>query len=616
MKYEIKNGAVTLDGNTILEEINIEIVDKIKIGIVGKNGAGKTTLLKALIDNSLLEEGVGEDKFQIIKMGNVNIGYLEQITFNNESITMSEELTNVFQDLLKIEKKLEYLSNNMSSDYKLIEEYTNLEDNFKLLGGYNYHKEIEVMINKFGFSESDKSKPLSNFSGGQRTKIALMKLLLSKPSILLLDEPTNHLDIDAVEWLEDYLKKYKQAIIIVSHDRQLLNNIVDVIYDIDYGKTTKYVGNYEHFEKEKKSTYELLLKNYNAQQAEIKRLRAIYERFRFKPTKASMALSKLKQIERMDIIDRPNSIETKTFHTNIDNILKSSQVVIKCEDLTIGYDKPLANITFELERGKKLGIIGKNGTGKSTLLKTLNKLIEPLSGNIIYGNNLNIAYFDQNLSTLDSKKSILENFQNSFSDLSIEECRRALGSFLFKGDDVFKNVEVLSGGEKVRLELCKVFYSKPNLIILDEPTNHMDIVGKEHLEDILLNYKGTLIFVSHDRYFVNKIADSLLIFKDNEVEYYPYSYQDYKEKENIEVINSKPKSITKKKKNNYNINKEIKRLELEIDKIEKKIKELKDSLYNEEVYSDYNKVNEINKTIEELNNKLNELNSKWEELMK
>lgn len=618
MKYQIKNGSVTIESNTILEEINIEILDRSKIGIVGKNGAGKTTLLKTLINNELLDEGIGEEKLTITKTGNINIGYLEQINFTSENNTMIEELTNSYKELINIEKKLEKLVNTMNNNYNLIEEYTNLEETYRLLGGYTYKKEIEVIINKFKFSESDKYKKIKSFSGGQKTKIALMKLLLSKPSILLLDEPTNHLDIETIEWLEEYLKNYKSAIVLVSHDRTFINNIVNIIYDIDYGRVVKYSGNYEYYEKEKQKNYEKLLKNYLYQQKEITRLTNIYKRFRSKPTKAKMALSKLKQIERMDIIEKPNNIEEKTFSTNLDNIAKSGRIVLTTKNLVIGYDKPLVEVNIELERGRKLGIIGKNGTGKSTLLKTIYKRITPLSGTFNYGTNVSIGYFDQNLSTLNNNNTVLEEFHNTFPMLSEEECRNALGSFLFKGEDVFKKTCILSGGEKVRLELCKILYNKPNLLILDEPTNHMDIVGKEHLENILEKYPGTIVFVSHDRYFINKVADSLLIFKDNKVEYFPYSYKEYLEKRNNTIYNKKnnisPKKESKKI-NTYNINKDIKRIEQDITKLELEIKKLNKELYQEDNYNDYIKINKINNEINKKTKELEELNNKWEKLI-
>ncbi len=616
MKINIKNGAVTLGINTVLEEVNIDINDHDKIAIVGRNGAGKTTLLRAIINPSMFEKGLGEDDFNVTIMGKFKIGYLEQITFSSDSITLIEEVKKVFSDLISLESRINNLVAEMNTNNspKVIEEYTELLENYKLQGGYSYQKEYESLLKKFGFNDLDKNKMLKEFSGGERTKITFIKLLLSKPDLLILDEPTNHLDIKTIEALEDYLKDYPKTLIIVSHDRMFLDNIVDTVYEIDYGKTYKYKGNYSNYEKEKKLRYEKTLKDYEFQQKEIKRLRSIYERFRFKPTKAKMALSKLKQIERMDLIEKPRKEDLKTFQTNLKEITKSSQMVMNLKDLSIGYDRSLATLNLEILRGEKLGIIGENGIGKSTLIKTLAGLIKPLKGDILYGTNLKIGYFDQNLAMQNNDNTVIEEFRCELPDLSYEEARKALGSFLFKDDDVDKKINVLSGGEKVRLQLCKIFYHKPNVLILDEPTNHMDIVGKEHLEDILKEYTGTLIFVTHDRYLVKKVASSILAFENNEVKYYHYGYEEYLEKRKDVKEEVKPQK-EKIKVNTYNLNKEIKQIEKEITKGEKELKELKESVYKEDVYSDYEKLKEVNKKIEDLEKNLKNLNKTWEELL-
>ena len=616
MKINIKNGAVTLGINTVLEEVNIDINDHDKIAIVGRNGAGKTTLLRAIINPSMFEKGLGEDDFNVTIMGKFKIGYLEQITFSSDSITLIEEVKKVFSDLISLESRINNLVAEMNTNNspRVIEEYTELLENYKLQGGYSYQKEYESLLKRFGFSDLDKEKTLKEFSGGERTKIAFIKLLLSKPDLLILDEPTNHLDIKTIEALEDYLKDYPKTLIIVSHDRMFLDNIVDTVYEIDYGKTYKYKGNYSNYEKEKKLRYEKTLKDYEFQQKEIKRLRSIYERFRFKPTKAKMALSKLKQIERMDLIEKPRKEDLKTFQTNLKEITKSSQMVMNLKDLSIGYDKALATLNLEILRGEKLGIIGENGIGKSTLIKTLAGLIKPLNGDVLYGTNLKIGYFDQNLAMQSNDNTVIEEFRSELPDLSYEEARKALGSFLFKDDDVDKLINVLSGGEKVRLQLCKILYHKPNVLILDEPTNHMDIVGKEHLEDILKEYTGTLIFVTHDRYLVKKVASSILVFENNEVKYYRYGYEEYLEKREDAKKEVKPQK-EKVKVNTYNLNKEIKQIEKEITKGEKELKELKESVYKEDVYSDYAKLKEVNEKIEDLEKNLKNLNKTWEELL-
>ncbi len=620
MNIKIRNGAVTIGANTILEEVNLDINDKDKIAIVGRNGAGKTTLLKALITPTMFESGVGEEKFSITTLGKFKIGYLEQITFKDEEVILIDEVRKSFSHLIEMEKRINNLTANDLQDLNAINEYTELMENYKLLGGYSYKKEYEKLLNTFGFKEEDKTKKIRDFSGGEKTKIAFIKLLLSKPDLLILDEPTNHLDIATIENLESYLKDYPGTLIIVSHDRLFLDNIVNIVYEIDYGRVYKYKGNYSYYEKEKNIRYEKTLKDYEYQQKEIKRLRNIYERFRSKPTKASMALSKLKQIERMDLIEKPREEDLRTFKTNLDNLVKTSEIVMSLKDLSIGYDKSLATINLEIRRGHALGIIGENGTGKSTLLKTLSKIIPPYAGEVCYGHNLQIGYFDQNLAMQDNTHTVLEEFREYVPNLNYEETRRALGSFLFKDDDINKKVNVLSGGEKVRLQLCKILYNKPNVLILDEPTNHMDIVSKEHLESILKSYPGTLIFVSHDRYFVRKIATELLVFANNEVTYYPYGYQEYEEKKAKEIIEDNHEVKVKETKVNSNElrnrEKELSKLEKSIAKKEQEIKELKNSLFNEDVYSDYQKVKEINDLIKAKEDELVLLNNSWEELMK
>ncbi len=625
MKYVIKNGAVSINGETILESINLEINEKSHIGIVGKNGAGKTTLLRSIVDNSILESGIDDTSFQVIKQGNPSIGYLKQIELNDDN-TMLEEVRKPFLDIIKMEDRMEYLIKEMNTrdDIKLVLEYTALEEKFKNNGGYSYKKEYEILIKKFGFNDSDKNKYLKEFSGGQKTKIAFIKMLLNKPDILLLDEPTNHLDIDTVEWLEEYLKNYKKAIVVVSHDRMFINNIVDTIYDISYGALTKYSGNYDYYESQKQLNYEKALKDYEFQQKEIARLTRIYERFRCKPSKARLAMSRLHQLEKMDILERPNKIEAITFKTNIDNIVMPSREVFILDNLEVGYDKVLYNLNLYVRRGDKIGIIGPNGLGKSTILKTIVGLVPKIQGTITVGNNVNIGYFDQSLMMLDENNTVLEEFMAQFPKVSEYEARCSLGSFLFKGDDVLKKLKVLSGGERVRLQLCKILYTRPNVLILDEPTNHLDMVGREYLESILNEYTGTVLFVSHDRYFVSKVATSILALTKDDYKLYNCSYNEYLDKIKLEKnIDSKDNDIklgevskeNKKKVNTYNLNKEISKIEREIKKLEELIKKDEESLYLEEVYSDYDKLNTVNNRINDSKKKLEELNNKWLELM-
>ena len=629
MNYRIVNGAISYGADTILEEINFDIQENDKIAIVGNNGSGKTALLKSIVNNEMLEEGIGEEKFGIYKQGNPRIGYLKQIEFENSENTFLEEILKSYESILKLEKKINTLQEQLQnqSDDKKIKEYSKSLEEYEIIGGYIYKKEYEIAIKKFGFTEQDKNKKISEFSGGQKTKIAFLKLLLSKPDILLLDEPTNHLDIDTIEWLENYLKNYPKAVVIVSHDRMFLDKIVNKVYEIEYASITEYKGNYSAFEKQKKERYEKQLKDYEYQQKEIKRLKAIADRFRYKPTKAKMALSKLKKIEQMTIIEEPNQYDLKTFHTNFDVKTESGNLVVSAKNLQIGYgEELLAEVSFNLYKGQKLAIIGENGKGKSTLLKTLMGFIPKLGGDYEYGYHVEKEYFDQQLEFQDVNSTILDDFYNEFQQLTTTQIRQALGAFLFSGDDVFKEIKVLSGGEKVRLQLCKIFKKQANLLLLDEPTNHMDILGKVSLENILKEYKGSLIFVSHDRYFVNKIADSILAFEPEGIVYFEGNYEEYRrkrEEQNEENVLEEKMSSSKKKNtnNDYFKKKEetrrknkISKLELEIQQKENEIKLLKDKMQSEEICTDYVKFKELQDEISRLEDIIEEKMEEWEQL--
>lgn len=627
MNYKIVNGSISFGAETIIEKINFEIKEKEKIAIVGKNGSGKTTLLKSIIDNEMLEEGVGEEKFSIYKQGISNIGYLKQIEFENTETTLLDEILKSYNKLTQLEEKINTIQKKLQiqADENLIKEYSECLENYEKNDGYIYKKEYETILRKFGFSDEDKNKKINEFSGGQKTKIAFIKLLISKPDILLLDEPTNHLDITTVEWLEEYLKNYPKAVVIVSHDRMFLDKIVSKVYEIEYAELIEYKGNYSFFENQKKINYEKQLKDYEYQKQEIKRLQLIAERFRYKPTKAKMAMSKLKQIERMTKLEEPNKYDLKTFHTNFSiPPIESGNLVLSVKKLVIGYNNPLAEVSFELYKGQKLAIIGENGKGKSTLLKTLIGSIPKISGEYEYGYHVKKEYFDQQFNFANQNITILEDFRNEFPKLETTKIRQSLGAFLFSGDDVLKNINVLSGGEKVRLELCKIFKKEPNLLILDEPTNHMDIIGKERIESILKEYKGSLILVSHDRYLVNKIANSILAFEKNSVVYFNGNYEEYcinKEKRNnVLVEDSKDKKI-KKTNNQYLQNKEnskkknkINKLEIEIEQYENEIKNLHKEMEDENNCTNYLKLKELQDTIENIDKKMEEKMIEWENL--
>lgn len=541
MLYQISNGAVAFGDDVILHSIDFEIRNTEKIAIVGRNGCGKTTLLKLISGEVEMEKLDSDESAFIAKAGNPEIGYLKQIAFDDPDVTLEQEVRKCFVKMDERKAELARAAAELEHDYsdEKVARYTAMEEAFKDDGGYYYEKEYEVMIRKFGFSDDERKKPIRAFSGGQQTKIAFIKLLLSKPDILLLDEPTNHLDVTTIEWLEGYLKSYPKAVVVVSHDRMFLDNVVDVVYEIEYGTARRYPGNYTNFIARKKENYDKQMKDHIAQQKEIERLQRMVTRFKGKPTKTSMAQSKQKAIDRMVIIEAPDKYDNKTFHANFQPEKETGNDVLYTSELAIGYDHPLSVVSLDLKRGEKLGILGGNGLGKSTFLKTIVGKIPALSGEYRFGTNVQIGYFDQQMAMYTSNKTVLDDFWDEYPNLTETEARNALGAFLFSGEDVFKNVNMLSGGEKVRLALCKILKTRPNVLVLDEPTNHMDIVGKETLESMLKDYKGTLIFVSHDRYFVKKVATQLLVFEDGTTNLYQFGYEQYQEKLDREASESK-----------------------------------------------------------------------------
>ena len=502
--------------------------------------------------------------------------------------------------------------------------YSRAMERFENIGGYLYKKEYLTAVSKFGFSAEDLDKKLSCFSGGQRTKIALMKLLLEKPDVLLLDEPTNHLDIAAVEWLEGYLKNYKNSVVIVSHDRMFLDRIVGVVYEIEYGVTTRYKGNYTAFLAQKQQAYDKALKDAKWKSAEIDRLRKIVERFRYKATKAAMAQSKLKEIERLGTVETPRRFDTSTFASSFQPEYESVRDALFVKDLVFGYDKPLGEISLAVERGQKIGVIGSNGTGKSTLLKTITGLIPPLSGDVRFGVKTRVGYFDQTIAATKSELSVLEDFRAEFPELNDGEIRKTLGGFLLSGDDVFKCVKDLSGGEKVRLALSKIFRRRPNFLILDEPTNHMDIIGKETLEKLLMDFSGTVIVVSHDRYLINRVAKSLIVFENGGVRYFDGTFDEYEEsvKETAEEVAKDKLEKTKKTGGErYVESKEEARRKHRVEFLEKKITALEEELSraqakldDETVNTDYKKVMAVEEEIKTIEEKLEPLITEWTEL--
>lgn len=625
MRIEIINGSVEYDGNTVLSEINFSVSDKEKIALVGRNGSGKTSILKCISGEVPLVSGTGDEKFSFSISGAPKIGYLQQVSLNDE-LTLRQEILSAYKDVVGLENKLQNLLDKMSENPsdENVGAYSRAMERFENIGGYIYKKEYLTAVGKFGFSAEDLDKKLSCFSGGQRTKIALMKLLLEKPDVLLLDEPTNHLDIAAVEWLEGYLKNYKNSVVIVSHDRMFLDRIVGVVYEIEYGVTTRYKGNYTAFLTQKQQAYDKALKDAKWKSAEIDRLRKIVERFRYKATKAAMAQSKLKEIERLGTVETPRRFDTSTFASSFQPEYESVRDALFVKDLVFGYDKPLGEISLAVERGQKIGVIGSNGTGKSTLLKTITGLIPPLSGDVRFGVKTRVGYFDQTIAATKSELSVLEDFRAEFPELNDGEIRKTLGGFLLSGDDVFKCVKDLSGGEKVRLALSKIFRRRPNFLILDEPTNHMDIIGKETLEKLLMDFSGTVIVVSHDRYLINRVAKSLIVFENGGVRYFDGTFDEYEEKEKEtaeEVAKEKPEKTKKTGGERYVESKEEARRKHRVEFLEKKITALEEELSraqakldDETVNTDYKKVMAVEKEIKTIEEKLDPLITEWTEL--
>lgn len=640
MKIRLNDVSVSFGEKTVLSHINFEVNDTDKVALIGRNGCGKSTLIRVITGEQEIDKVDESTKNnRIEKTGSFKVGQIKQITFDDDNATLESEVLKAYSNILDTKNKMTELEKELehNSNAKLIEKYTRLCEDFDRLGGFTYKKEYNKALKNFGFSEEDKQKKIGEFSGGQRTKIALIKLLLSKPDILILDEPTNHLDILAIEWLESYLADYKKAVIVVSHDRAFLDKFVNVVYEIERGKIKRYAGNYSKFVEIKEAEYQKQLKDYNAYTAEVNRLQTLADRFRYKATKATMAQSKLKQIDRMEVVEKPESADMRAFHANTDPMRESSTMVLRAEELVLGYDKPLATISFRLNKGERLGIIGGNGCGKSTLLKTIMGKVPPLGGKVVFGTSLDIGYFDQQTVTANvCDQTVLDNYTHEFPDLTLTEARTDLGSFMFTQDDVFKNLQELSGGELVRLALCKIFKRRPNLLILDEPTNHLDIVGKEALENMLLKYKGTILFVSHDRYFVKKLATSLIKFENGKAEFIKSNYEEMKAKEERSAVEPKTlkeetieeiKNINKEveeekpKVNEYLLNKErakkearAKKVEKEISALETEILVLSDEYKNPDICSDFVKLMEIETAIVSRQTKIEKLTEEWFEL--
>lgn len=609
MLYQIHKGSKYYGGNTIFEDIQFEIKNTEKIAVVGRNGCGKTTLLKSISGVESLDRG------EIHASNDTSIGYLAQTTFSDEDALVQDELEHAFDHIKAMEKQLMALTDKMTMDHseETLDAYAKLQQRFEELGGYTYHSELMSVFTRFGFKEEDLQRRISTFSGGQKTRLAFVKLLLSKPDILLLDEPTNHLDIDTIEWLENYVKRYPKAVVMVSHDRMFLDDVVDVVYEIEYGVMRRYPGNYTNYVNTKKSDIELQKSAYVRQQKEIERLETLIEKFRYKKNKAAFAQSKIKYLDRMDRIDDPKN-DQRTFHARFEPKVRGGKRVLEVKDLEIGYDHPLCKVDVEVLQSQRIAIIGPNGMGKSTLMKTLMEQIPALAGSFLLGHQIEVGYFDQELAQFDSNNTVLEEVWNDYPDLTRTEVRTALGCFLFNGDDVFKTVDCLSGGEKVRLSFVKLMLSHPNFLMMDEPTNHLDLIGKEALEESLREYEGTMLFVSHDRYFISKLATAILVIDDGKAQFFPLTYSEYMNKEPIPVVDTITiKEEKKKPAKGINYKKEITKLENKIADKEEELEVLREKRFDPEYYHDYHKMNELDAAIDDVHNEIEHMMKQWEE---
>ena len=613
MQYQINKGTKSFGGNTLFENIQFEVKNSEKIAVIGSNGCGKTTLMKIIAGLEELDSGT------IHKSSQCSIGYLAQTTFSNEECLVIDELNHVFDDLHEIELELNCVMELMGSDHseQLMNRYAQLQHDFEQRGGYTFQSEIKTVFTKFGFDEEDLNRPIGTFSGGQKTRIAFVKLLLSKPDILLLDEPTNHLDLATIEWLEGYVKRYPKAVVLVSHDRTFIDNVAEVIYEVEFGVMRRYVGNYSQYLVTKETDLERQKSAYARQQKEIERLEGLIEKFRYKKNKAAFAQSKIKYLERMERIEDPKE-NKRSFHAHFSSRIPGGKRVLSVENLEIGYDRPLCKVNLEIMQGQRIAVIGPNGKGKTTFVKTVMDKIPALSGDKMFGHQIEVGYFDQELAQFNSSNTVIEEIWNEYPELTRTEVRTALGCFLFNGDEVFKEVGVLSGGEKVRLTLVKLMLAQPNFLIMDEPTNHLDLLGKEALENTLMEYDGTMLFVSHDRYFISKMATSILYIDDGVAEFYPFSYQDYVERrKNEEKPAEEPKKEKKvevKRERFVNVPREIKKLETKIEQKEKEIDALRELRFDPEYYHDYQKMNQLDEQIDDVNNEIENLMAKWEEL--
>ncbi|WP_026561989.1 ABC-F family ATP-binding cassette domain-containing protein [Bacillus sp. J37] len=626
----------------ILSNIKLEVQTRDKIALVGRNGAGKSTLLKIISGTMSYDSG------EIIKPKDVSIGYLAQDTGLESQLSIWNEMNLVFkhlksmeEDMRKFEQRMATVDPNSETQKfeQLLKEYDKLQVKFKEEGGYQYEADIRSVLHGLGFSSFDPETKISSLSGGQKTRLALGKLLLTKPTLLILDEPTNHLDIETLTWLEQYLQNYPGAILIVSHDRYFLDKIVNQVYEISRNTSTRFIGNYSNYLKQKAENYEKEVKSFERQQNEVAKLKDFIQRNIARASTTKLAQSRRKKLEKMELMNKPLGDEkSASFQFDIER--QSGNDVLKATDISVSYDKHhpiISNISFSISRGDSIALVGPNGIGKSTLLKSIVQKLDALTGSFSLGSHVQIGYYDQQQADLTSNKRVLDELWDEYPQQTEKEIRTVLGNFLFSGDDVLKPVSTLSGGEKARLALSKLMLQKANFLILDEPTNHLDLDSKEILENALIDFPGTILFVSHDRYFINRIATKVFELSSHNLTEYLGDYDYFLtkkeeilelerlEKEETKNVSQKISSSSSEGKLNYQQEKELKKLERQkqrrIEEVEQSISEIEETIEKNEallcdpsIYQDHEQVQKINIENEQLNSELEQLMTEWEQL--
>ena len=599
------------NGEVLFQNISFDINSKDKIALIGKNGTGKSTLLKMILGNIPIDDG------EIHKSSKAKIGYLSQEVITNDENSLIDEMYEVFKEIIALEKRMNELTVKLENDpfnKNLINLYATLEHGYAIKDGYEYHYQINLILSKFGFKKDEYSRNINTFSGGEKTRVAFAKLLLQKPDLLILDEPTNHLDIDIINWLEDYLNKYDGAVLIVTHDKYFITKVCRKMIEIDHNTAHIYHGSFSEYEEEKIKRYELLLRNYKRQQKEIAHLQSFIDRFKYNAKRSSIAKDREKKIKRIVKIDKPLQSK-KHVKMQFEDKRTTRDIILKAEKLSIGYDSKvlLEGINFTMRGYDKLAIIGPNGTGKTTLLKVIENKLLPLSGKVNFLREYKFGYFDQNQETLNYQKTIFQEIHDYYPMYTNKDIRSIAARFLFFNEDLDKIISILSGGERVRLVLLLLMLEKPDLLILDEPTNHLDIETKDIVEDVLSQFSGPIIFVSHDRYFINKLGTKIIHLSLDKMVEFEGSYDEFKEIQ--EKAKNKKKKFKKSKNNKRNITKEITDIEKNIHSLENIIIFKKSETYRSENYLDYIKMKTLNTEITYLENDLHLAEQKYLNLL-